>query len=42
MFFQAGDEYKRQVTAQQKVIDKQKDQLAKCLSVTKQLLIEKV
>lgn len=37
----AGDEYKRQVTAQQKLIDKQKEQLAKCLSVTKQLLIEK-
>ncbi|KFM60068.1 Serine/threonine-protein kinase tousled-like 1, partial [Stegodyphus mimosarum] len=37
----ASDEYKRQVNAQQKLIDKQKEQLAKCLSVTKQLLIEK-
>ncbi|XP_055935140.1 serine/threonine-protein kinase tousled-like 1 isoform X3 [Argiope bruennichi] len=37
----AGDEYKRQVNAHQKLIDKQKEQQAKCLSVTKQLLIEK-
>ncbi|GIY58869.1 hypothetical protein CDAR_463191 [Caerostris darwini] len=37
----AGDEYKRQVNAHQKIIDKQKEQQAKCLSVTKQLLIEK-
>ncbi|CAL1263800.1 unnamed protein product [Larinioides sclopetarius] len=37
----AGDEYKRQVSAHQKLIDKQKEQQAKCLSVTKQLLIEK-
>ncbi|XP_054707274.1 serine/threonine-protein kinase tousled-like 1 isoform X2 [Uloborus diversus] len=36
-----ADEYKRQVSAHQKVIDKQKEQLAKCLGVTKQLLIEK-
>ncbi|GIY91946.1 hypothetical protein CEXT_238502, partial [Caerostris extrusa] len=39
--FIAGDEYKRQVNAHQKIIDKQKEQQAKCLSVTKQLLIEK-
>ncbi|KAG8192362.1 hypothetical protein JTE90_029093 [Oedothorax gibbosus] len=37
----AGDEYKRQVNNQQKLLDKQKEQQAKCLSVTKQLLIEK-
>ena len=37
----SGDELKRQVSAQQKLIDKQKDHLNKCLDVTKQLLIEK-
>lgn len=37
----SGDELKRQVSAQQKLIEKQKDQLSKCLDVTKQLLIEK-
>ena len=37
----SGDEQKRQLSAQQKLIDKQKDQLNKCIDVTKQLLIEK-
>lgn len=37
----SGDELKRQLSAQQKLIDKQKDQLNKCIDVTKQLLIEK-
>lgn len=36
-----SDELKRQIQAQQKLIEKQKEQLAKCLGVTKQLLIEK-
>ncbi|XP_042907622.1 serine/threonine-protein kinase tousled-like 2 isoform X3 [Parasteatoda tepidariorum] len=37
----AGEEYKRQVSTQQKLLDKQKEQQSKCLAVTKQLLIEK-
>jgi tousled-like kinase len=37
----SGDELKRQLQAQQKLIDKQKEQLNKCIDVTKQLLIEK-
>ncbi|XP_067127400.1 serine/threonine-protein kinase tousled-like 2 isoform X3 [Centruroides vittatus] len=37
----ASEELKRQIQAQQKLIEKQKEQLAKCLDVTKQLLIEK-
>lgn len=37
----SSDEYKRQLAAQQKLIDKQKEQLAGCIDVTKQLLIEK-
>lgn len=36
-----SDELKRQVTQQNKVIDKQKEQLAKSVEVTKQLLVEK-
>lgn len=37
----AGDELKRQIQAQQKLIDKQKEQLNKSTEVTKMLLIEK-
>lgn len=37
----ANDELKRQLQAQQKLIEKQKEQLIKCNDVTKQLLIEK-
>lgn len=36
-----SDELKRQVAQQNKVIDKQKEQLAKSVDVTKQLLVEK-
>ncbi|XP_022696465.1 serine/threonine-protein kinase tousled-like 2 isoform X3 [Varroa jacobsoni] len=36
-----SDELRRQISSQQKVIEKSKEQLAKCIDVTKQLLIEK-
>ena len=36
-----NDEQRRQITAQQKLIDKHKDNLQKCLNVNKSLLIEK-
>ncbi|EEC01178.1 conserved hypothetical protein [Ixodes scapularis] len=36
-----GEEHRRQIQAQQKVIQKQEEQLLKCIDVTKQLLIEK-
>lgn len=36
-----NDELKRQCTAQQKLLEKHKDNLAKCLEVNKSLLIEK-
>lgn len=39
---QGGEEHRRQIQAQQKVIQKQEEQLLKCIDVTKQLLIEKV
>jgi hypothetical protein len=42
IFFQQNDEQRRQITAQQKLIDKHKDNLQKCLNVNKSLLIEKV
>ncbi|XP_022258268.1 serine/threonine-protein kinase tousled-like 1 [Limulus polyphemus] len=37
----ASEEIKRQLQAQQKLIEKQKEQIIKCTDVTKQLLIEK-
>ncbi|XP_074659089.1 serine/threonine-protein kinase tousled-like 1 [Tubulanus polymorphus] len=37
----ANDELRRQLTAQQKLIDKQKETIDKCVSMTKQLLVEK-
>ncbi|XP_022246483.1 serine/threonine-protein kinase tousled-like 2 isoform X2 [Limulus polyphemus] len=37
----ANKELRRQLQAQQKLIEKQKEQLTKCIDVTKQLLIEK-
>ena len=40
--FQQTDELRRQLTAQQKLIEKHKDNLQKCLNVNKTLLIEKV
>ena len=36
-----SDELKRQMSQQSKVVDRQKEQLAKSVEVTKQLLIEK-
>lgn len=36
-----SDELRRQISAQQKLIDKQKEQLVKSVEVTKQLLVEK-
>lgn len=38
---QSKDDLNRQMTAQQKALDKQKEQLQRCLETTKQLLIEK-
>ncbi|UYV79583.1 TLK2 [Cordylochernes scorpioides] len=38
---QGGEELRRQIQAHQKLIEKQKEQLLKCIDVTKQLLIEK-
>ena len=40
-FNRSSEELKRQLQAQQKLIEKQKEQLNKCIDVTKQLLIEK-
>ena len=42
LHFQQTDELRRQLTAQQKLIEKHKDNLQKCLNVNKTLLIEKV
>ena len=39
---QQNDELRRQLTAQQKLIEKHKENLQKCLNVNKNLLIEKV
>ena len=40
--FQQNDELRRQCTAQQKLLEKHKENLQKCLEVNKSLLIEKV
>ena len=40
--FQTNDELRRQLTAQQKLIEKHKDNIKKCLEMIKKLLIEKV
>ena len=40
--FQQNEELRRQLTAQQKLIEKHKENLQKCLNVNKTLLIEKV
>lgn len=42
LLFQANEELKRQLAAQQKLVEKTKEQLQRCHDVTKQLLIEKV
>ena len=39
---QQNDELRRQLTAQQKLIEKHKENLQKCLNVNKTLLIDKV
>lgn len=41
MLAQAQEELKRQLTAQQKLIDKHKENINKCSQMTKLLLIEK-
>lgn len=41
-FFQQNEELRRQLTAQQKLIEKHKENLQKCLNVNKNLLIDKV
>ena len=42
IFSQQNDELRRQCTAQQKLLEKHKENLQKCLEVNKSLLIEKV
>jgi len=39
---QDRDEAKRQLTAHQKIIDKHKEMIQKCINFTKMLLVEKV
>ena len=40
--FQQNEELKRQLTAQNKLIEKHKENIDKCLDLTKKLLVEKV
>ena len=42
LLFQQNEEIRRQLTAQQKLIEKHKENLQKCLNVNKTLLIDKV
>ena len=41
-FLQQNEELRRQLTAQQKLIDKQKESIEKCVEMNKKLLMEKV
>jgi len=41
-YLQDRDEAKRQLTAHQKIIEKHKEMIQKCMNFTKMLLVEKV
>ena len=42
LYSQQNDDLRRQLTAQQKLLEKQRLNIDKCLAMTKKLLIEKV